>query len=79
VKGGTFGYFEKNVPDQVPLTSVAACWPEEAMGSGCPLPASVGVEAKREPGPIISHNEGSKILDKKIFVVIATLRCNKNF
>ena len=72
VKGGTFGSFEKKVPDQVPLTSVAACCPEEAVASGCPLPASIGGEAKREHRPATSNNQRSKILDKAL-LVMATL------
>jgi len=66
VKGGTFGYSEKNVPDQLPLISVADCWPEKA------------VEEISKPAPIINKRNGSKNLDKAL-LVMATLHCTKNF
>jgi len=66
VKGATFGYFEKNVPDQVPLTSVADCWPEET------------VEEISTPAPIINKKNGSTILNK-VLLVMATLHYKKKF
>jgi hypothetical protein len=58
VKGATFECLEKNVPDHVPLTSVAGCWAEPAADVASLLwaPASLGAQKKPVPIRVISSN-----------------------